>query len=131
MPKRCVDTDLRSIAEAVVPEARAMNEAEWRAFDQVIDGVLSRRPAAMRRQLGLLLRIVNLFSLIRYRRSFSKLTNAQRTTLLSSLQDSPVLVLRRGFWGLRTLVFMGYYAQPERATALGYAAHPRGWEQRR
>ena len=42
-----------------------------------------------------------------------------------------MLAVRRGFWGLRTLVFMGYYARPEAAAAIGYRADVRGWEARR
>ena len=34
----------------------------------------------------------------------------------------PLLLLRRGFWGLRTLVFLGYYARPEAAAEIGYRA---------
>jgi hypothetical protein len=51
--------------------------------------------------------------------------------LLRGIENSRLLLLRRGIWGLRTLVFMGYYARPEAAAALGYAAAPRGWELRR
>ncbi len=39
--------------------------------------------------------------------------------------------LRRGFWGLRTLALMGYYARPAAAASVGYHADPRGWEARR
>jgi hypothetical protein len=85
----------------------------------------------MRRQLNLFIRIINLQALLRYRRTLPNLTNEQRTALLSNIEDSRLLLFRRGFWGIRTLVFMGYYARPQCSTALGYAAAARGWELRR
>ena len=121
----------RSIAEVVVPETRSMSEAEWGEFGVTIEHALARRPAAMRRQLGMFLRILNLLAFLRTGRSLNKLEFAQRTVFLESIENSKVLLFRRGFWGVRTLVFMGYYARPARATELGYAAMPRGWELRR
>ena len=64
-------------------------------------------------------------------RRFSALDVARRTRFLLALQNSPVLLLRRGIWGLRTLVFMGYYGRPEAAALIGYRADARGWEARR
>lgn len=119
------------IAQTVVPETASMSEAEWQQFYAVIDRALAKRPTRMQRQLKLFVRIINLQSLLRYGRPLRQLSNEQRTTLLSDIEDSRLLLFRRGFWGIRTLVFMGYYARPQCSTALGYAAAPRGWELRR
>lgn len=108
-----------------------MTAQEWSDFHHVIDSALSTRPAAMRRQLSLFLRILDVLSLLRYGRRLVTLSPAQRVEFLSGMESSRLLLFRRGFWGVRTLVFMGYYARPACATALGYAAAPRGWELRR
>lgn len=121
----------RAIATAVVPEAADLTAEEWREFSAVIATALSRRPAAMRRQLGLFVRILAVLALIRYRRPLSSLSFDQRTAFLHSIESSQVLLFRRGFWGVRTLVFMGYYARPNMTAGLGYAAAPRGWDLRR
>jgi hypothetical protein len=115
----------------VVPETAAMSEAEWQEFYAVIDRALARRPARIRRQLNLFIRIINLQSLLRYRAPLPRLSNQQRHALLSRIEDSPLLLFRRGLWAIRTLVFMGYYARKECSSALGYAASARGWELRR
>jgi hypothetical protein len=47
------------------------------------------------------------------------------------MQYSPLPLLRRGVWGLRTLVFLGYYARADVQTTLGYRATGRGWMARR
>jgi hypothetical protein len=121
----------RSIAEVVVPEIRSLGDAEWRECTAVVEAALAKRPAAMRRQLGMFMRILNVMSFAHTGRSISRLDHEARAAFLAKVENSPVLLLRRGFWGVRTLVFMGYYARAACATSLGYAATARGWELRR
>ena len=121
----------RSIAEVVVPEIRSLTDAEWRECTGVIADALAKRPAAMQRQLGMFLRILNVMSFAHTGRSINRLDHEARAAFLAKVENSPVLLIRRGFWGVRTLVFMGYYARAACATGLGYAAAARGWELRR
>ena len=121
----------RAIATAVVPEAIEQSQEDWTEFSSIVQTALAKRPAAMQRQLGMFLRILNILSFIRYRRSVASLSVDQRTSFLHSIENSKLLLFRRGFWGVRTLVFMGYYARPGMSSGLGYAAGPRGWEIRR
>jgi hypothetical protein len=65
---------------------------------------------------------------VRYGRTFAALGDEQRSRILRYLQDHPVERIRCGFWGLRTLAFLGYYGRPEVAHAIGYRPDPRGWE---
>jgi hypothetical protein len=41
-----------------------------------------------------------------------------------------VKLIRRGVWGLRTLVLMGCYTRAEMMDGIGYRAHARGWAAR-
>ena len=41
--------------------------------------------------------------------------------LLRWFEDCPVSLLRKGLWGLKAMVFMGYYGQPETNELVGYA----------
>ncbi len=85
----------------------------------------------MKRQLGLLFRVIELLPLLRFGRPFTKLGAAERTRFLAALEDAPLLLLRRGFWGLRTLVYLGYYARPEAGRGDRVRRRPaRGWEAR-
>ena len=120
-----------AIAEAVVPEAANMNAAQWQAFEQLIEDALAKRPGKVRRQLAIFVRLLNLLSYLRFLRPLRHVSLPQRTQFLEHIQDSGLLLFRRGFWGIRTLIFMGYYARPEAAQLVGYAAAPRGWELRR
>ncbi len=65
--------------------------------------------------------------MLRHRRRFSNLDTARRAQILDRMQRSRTLLLRRGFWGLRTLVFLGYYGRPEIRRSIGYRAEPGGW----
>ena len=121
----------RAIAQTVVPEAASLTEPEWLAAERIIEDALVQRPAAMRRQLRMLIRALDLLPVLRHGRRFTSLDPARRQRFLHAMERFPVLLVRRGVWGLRTLVFMGYYARPEAGVAIGYRADARGWEARR
>ena len=46
--------------------------------------------------------------------------------MLEGLFRSQLTLLRRGFWGLRTLVFLGYYGRPEIGGRIGYQPRRQG-----
>lgn len=121
----------RALVEAFVPEASRLSEAEWADVEATVDYALSRRPASLRRQIVLLVRALDLLPLVRHGRRLRDLDAAARLRMLEALQDSRVLLLRRGVWGLRTLAFMGYYTRDAAAADIGYRAHPLGWRARR
>ena len=121
----------RAVATTVVPEADNLAPHEWAELEGIVAQALAGRPASVRRQLALFLRVLNAFARLRTARAFHALDAPARTRLLETLQDSPVLVLRRGVWGVRTLALMGYYARAGVGQQLGYRADVRGWEVRR
>ena len=121
----------RALAATIVPQAERLTPGEWLEVEAIIEDYLSRRPASIRRQLRLFVRLLGLAALARYGRALSRLDPERRTRFLSGVQDSPILLLRRGFWGLRTMVYLGYYSRPAAAPEIGYRANVRGWEARR
>lgn len=121
---------LRALAETVVPATSALEADGWGSLDRIVTNAIKARPPRMQRQLALFIRAIEWLPLLRYGRPFSKLTPARRQRFLESLQDSPLLLIRRGFWGLRTLILMGYYTQGRAIAAIGYRADPRGWSVR-
>lgn len=120
----------RTIAETVVQEAAELDEAGWLAFGAIVEHAIAQRPAKMQRQLAVFVKLLNGLSIARHRRPLHRLDPSVRTAFLTSIQNSNVLLLRRGFWGIRTLILMGYYARPEAMPLIGYSAHVRGWEMR-
>jgi len=115
----------------VVPEAARLDEAGWTALEAIIEHALALRPPRLRRQLRTLISLLQWLPLLRYGRRLTALDFTRRARVLAAVQDAPVLLLRRGFWGLRTLILMGYYARLEARAEIGYHAEARGWGARR
>lgn len=121
----------RALARTFVPETAQLDERAWQDLERIVEDALAARPPRIRRQLAVLIRLLDVLPVFCYGRRFTAMDDARRTRFLRAVQDAPILLLRRGVWGLRTLVFMGYYARAEAAALIGYRAHPRGWEARR
>ena len=121
----------RAIAVTVVPQAARLNDAEWAALEGIVERALLLRPARLRRQLATLITLLQWLPVLRFGRPFTRLDPVRQARFLAGMQDAPLLLLRRGFWGLKTLILMGYYGHPDAATEIGYRAGPRGWEARR
>src|SRR5436309_5696926 len=94
-------------------------------LERIVEQALADRPASLRRGLKVFLRLIDWIAVVRYARRFSALDAARRARLLAFIERAPLLLVRRGFWGLRTLGFMGYYGRPAAATEIGYRADPR------
>jgi hypothetical protein len=126
-----VQATFRAVAQTVVPEAASLGPEQWRELHAVVEGALATRPEVMQRQLVTFLRLIEYLPIPRHFRRFSRLAPGARAAILARLESSPRLAFRRGIWGLRTLVFMGYYTRDDVQGALGYRPHADGWSARR
>ncbi len=106
-------TFLWTVAERVVPETSRLDPEGRERFEAIVGKALADRPPSVRRQFGLFLRLVRWAPLLRFGAPFHRLAPGRRDAVLRWLMDAPVARLRGGFWGLRALVFMGYYGRPE------------------
>lgn len=120
----------RAIATTVVPEAVRLAPEEWSEVEQIVERGLASRPQSIRRQLRLFVRILDVLALLRFGKAFRALDAKRRANFLLAVQDAPILLFRRGFWGIRTLVFMGYYSRSAAREEIGYRANVRGWQGR-
>jgi len=103
-----------------VPESAHLSRAEHDEMLAIVDQALADRPAGMQRQFSLFLRVLRWAPVARYGRPLDRLSPEQQDSVLRWFQDFPVQIIRSGFWGVRTLVMMGYYARPEVGSAIGY-----------
>lgn len=126
-----VRTVFRAVALTVVPECARLRPDEWAEFDGIVEDALATRPDALRKQLLLFIRAIEALPMARYATRFSRLDAKRQQRVLTALQNSRITLVRRGFWGLRTLIFMGYYARPAAAAVVGYRATAQGWAARR
>jgi len=115
----------------MLPPSRALDEEGWRRAESIIEHALASRPPVVKRQLRLFLRAVNLLPLLSTGRTLQGLSPHRRVAFLERLQRIRLLPVRRGVWGIRTLLYMGYYLQEPVRTRIGYRAAPGGWSVRR
>jgi len=117
----------KAVTLVVAPIAADFDAQRWAEGEARVAGALAGKPTKVIRRLVLFLRLVNVLALIRFGRSFERLSAPRAGRLLESLEASPLLLLRRGTWGVRTFGFLAVYPEPDTATVLGYRAHATGW----
>ena len=111
---------LRVLAARIVPETVALDSAGRARFLSIIDHALQDRDPKVRRQFSIFLGVLRWAPLFRYGVSFDGLRIDRKDGVLGWFEDCPVSLLRKGFWGLKAMVFMGYYGQPETNEEIGY-----------
>lgn len=111
---------LATVAEQIVPEVGDLDLEGRTRFFRTIDEALGARAPRVRHQFGSLLGVIRWLPLLRWGVSFERLSPIRQERTLRWLMRCPFRTLRQGFWGLRTMVFMGYYGQPENWGAIGY-----------
>ena len=109
------------VAESITPEVAALDAEDRCRMLGIVDAALQDRDPETRRQFGAFLRVVRWAPVARFGRPFDRLAPTRRNATLQWVQDCPVGLLRKGFWSLKALVFMGYYGRPECWTEIGYA----------
>src|SRR5574338_1671735 len=109
---------IHAVATAVVPETASLDALDWAELDAAIAAIVARRDPRVRQQLVAFLRLLQFLPLARYGRALTTLGLDRRRAFLESIERSRILRLRRGFWGIRTLIFRAYYARPQVARAL-------------
>lgn len=120
----------RAVAEAMVPATQRYDDQAWGAMECAVEQALLARPVKMQRQLLVFLRLANLLALPLAGRTLVALAPAERERVLHRLERSPVPLIRRGVWGVRTLIFLGHYTRPEVVAASGWKGSARGWAAR-
>ena len=113
---------LRAIGDRVAPGLPGLDEAARDRVLAIIGHAIDARPPALRRQLAVFLDLIGWASLLRFGRPFERLDAARQDRVLRWFHDAPLVPLRHGFWGVRTLIFMGYYGRPEIGDEIHY--HP-------
>jgi hypothetical protein len=112
---------LRVLAARIVPETAELDSVGMGRFFGLIDEALLERPPSVRRQFGIYLGLLRWAPLPRFGGPFEKLSADRQDAVLRWFESCPMGLLRAGFWGLKVLIFMGYYGQPETNAVVGYA----------
>lgn len=119
---------IQPILATFIPATATLSLAEIVPVLARVDERLATEPVALQNQLRLFVRILWWLPLFRSLRTLGGLSPAQRLRFLEWLQDCPVTKLRLGLWGLRTLLFLGWYGDPVVQERLGYRPNVGGWD---
>ena len=114
------------LAVRVVPESASMAGAPRAQMLSLIEEALAARPPAMQRQFGLFLTVLRWAPLLRYLRPLDRLGPRRQDAVLRWVQDCPLQAVRSGFWGVRTLIFIGYYGRPDAGSSIAYTPSRNG-----
>jgi hypothetical protein len=103
-------------ADGTAPSADALDVAGF------VDAWVSRMPARVRRDLGRFLAYLEHVAPLGagFGARFTRLAPAAQDDVLRSVERSAHALLRAGFDGLKSLVFIGYYRDPRTWALLGY-----------
>ena len=112
---------LQVLAARIVPETTELDASRLSRFFAIIDTALLARPPEVRRQFAIFLGLIRWAPVIRFGTSLENLRPDRQDRVLRWFEDCPVGLFRKGFWGLKAMVFMGYYGQPETNELVGYA----------
>jgi hypothetical protein len=119
---------LLAVGARLVPEVAALTAPQRDEFRAIVADALGERPEAMRRQFRAFLGLVERGPVVRFGAPFSALAPERQDRVLRWFQDCPVELFRKGFWGMKALVLMGYYARPAAAGEVGWTPSFRGNE---
>jgi hypothetical protein len=108
------------LAARIVPETVTLDAAARARMLALVEDALSARPVAVRRELAIFLRVLQWVPALRYGRPLDRLDALRQDAALRWFQDAPLAILRSGFWGVKTLVYLGYYGRPELGASIGY-----------
>lgn len=116
-----MDVDfLLTVGERIVPGLSVLDEAARESARDIIEHAIAKRPPSLQRQLGIFLHLLRWSPVARYGRRFERLNPARQDAVLRWFHDAPLAPLRHGFWGVKTLICMGYYGRPEAGEEIGY-----------
>jgi len=111
-----------AVSQRVVPQLAEAEVHDKQNFHNIIDQAMGQRPPEVVGQLGKFLGLLNLAPILRYGRAFKSLPPNKQDKVLGWFQDAPISLFRRGTWGVKTFIFMGFYSQTSTATHISYQA---------
>jgi hypothetical protein len=112
---------LLAAARRIVPEVAALDDRELGHFTVIIGRALGDRPEEVRNKFGTFLGVLRWAPVARYGAPFDRLAPRRQDAVLRWFEDAPIGLLRQGMWGLKSMVFMGYYGRSEVWDEIGYA----------
>ena len=111
---------LLAVTRRIAPPVADLPESEQAKIIQTVDETLGKRDGKIQKQFNLFLKVLRLSTIIPYGKSMDRLSDERMDQKLRRFQDHPIEKMRLGFWGMKTMVYMGFYGDPERYASFSY-----------
>jgi len=115
-----------TLAPRIAPGVTQLDERGRGEFLRLVEEAVDSRTALVQRQISLFLSVLRWAPVLRWGAPLDRLDAARQDAALKWFHSCPVPLLRSGFWGVKTLVLLGYYGQPEIGPSLGYRPEKNG-----
>ena len=102
---------LLNLAACIVPESAGAPTQVTDPLLAAVDEELHPRPRLQQLEFKLLLLAIRWMTVPFTLHRFERLPAARQDRWLRFFENAPLTLLRVGIWGLKTLVFLGYYTQ--------------------
>jgi hypothetical protein len=102
---------LLCLAARIVPESAGAPVQVTDPLLAAVDQELRPRPRLQQLEFKLLLFAIRWMTVPFTLHRFERLPGERQDRWLGFLENAPLTLLRVGIWGLKTLVFLGYYTQ--------------------
>jgi hypothetical protein len=102
---------LLCLAARIVPESAGAPPQVTDPLLAAVDEELRPRPHLQQLEFKLLLFAIRWMTVPFTLHRFERLPGERQDRWLGFLENAPLTLLRVGIWGLKTLVFLGYYTQ--------------------
>lgn len=109
-----------ALQEAIVPRTRDFDAAQRLRSVELVNGMLADQPGVIRFKVALFLFIIDCVAVFVGLKTFRNLPSEKRERVLKFFFDSPLPLLRKGFWGVAALAKMGAYGQASVYRDIGY-----------
>lgn len=100
-----------TLQHCLVPRSKNFSVEQQKLSLTLIDRFINEKPILIALKIIIFIYLIDLVSTFKFGKFFSYLTNEQKNKLLNSFFDSPIPLMRKGFWGINTLAKLGVYTQ--------------------
>ena len=117
-----------TIAERIAPGIDDLDVSGRAEFLHLIDNAFAPREPGVRRQFQLFLFLLRWLPFLRFGAPLDRLAEQKQIRVLRWFEGKAFVLLRKGFWGLKTLVYLGYYGQAAVSRKMHYTPCVQGNE---
>lgn len=113
----------RALQECIGPSVLSLTERQRLEGWSFVNALIMEKIQSDKwiiRKIRIFLFLVQALALCSYGRKFQKLDRVRQTHLLGRFRNSPIAVIRKGFWGLSTLIKLSVYAHPRTQRQIEY-----------